>query len=118
MGDRRKRGAPTESSGSLRPRARARPTHTQDVLNKLKAIAAIVLVVTVATSTVIQRLAPKARQPIHEPRRLDWDEHLEDVRRRKLFRRMYRMEEHSFNKLADLLRPILERNDFYARDAV
>ena len=40
--------------------------------------------------------------------------HVEDVRRRKLFRRMYRMEEHSFHKLAELLRPILERNDYYA----
>ena len=110
MADRRKRGAPTESSGSLRPRARAR----RDVLKKLKAAAAIVLVLTVVTSTVAQRFAPKARQPIHEPRRLDWDTHVEDVRRRKLFRRMYRMEEHSFYKLAELLRPILERNDYYA----
>ena len=115
MADRRKRGAPTESSGSLRPRARARPTHTRDVLKKLKAAAAIVLVLTVVTSTVVQRFSPNARQPIHEPRRLDWDAHVEDVRRRKLFRRMYRMEEHSFYKLAELLRPILERNDYYAR---
>ena len=111
MADRRKRGAPTESSGSLRPRARAR----RDVLQKLKAAAAIVLVLTVVTSTVAQRFAPKTRQPIHEPRRLDWDKHVEDVRRRKLLRRMYRMEEHSFYKLAELLRPILERNDYYAR---
>ena len=110
MADRRKRGAPTESSGSFRPRARAR----RDVLQKLKAAAAIVLVLTVVTSTVAQRFAPKTRQPIHEPRRLDWDTHVEDVRRRKLFRRMYRMDEHSFYKLAELLRPILERNDYYA----
>ena len=102
MADRRKRDAPTESSGSLRPWARARPTHTRDALKKLKAAAAIVLVLTVVTSTVAQRFAPKARQPIHEPRRLDWDTHVEDVRRRKLFRRMYRMEEHSFYKLAEL----------------
>ena len=72
------------------------------------------LVLTVVTSTVAQRFAPKTRQPIHEPRRLDWDAHVEDVRRRKLFRRMYRMEEHSFHKLEELLRPILERNDYYA----
>ena len=98
MADRRKRGAPTESSGSFRPRARAR----RDVLQKLKAAAAIVLVLTVVTSTVAQRFAPKTRQPIHEPRRLDWDAHVEDVRRRKLFRRMYRMEEHSLYKLAEL----------------
>lgn len=39
---------------------------------------------------------------------------MKDARRRKLFRRMYRMEEHSFNKVAELLRPILERNDYYA----
>ena len=72
------------------------------------------LVLTAVTSTVVQRFAPKARQAIHEPRRLDWEAHVEDVRRRKLFRRMYRMEEHSFYKLAELLRPILERNDYYA----
>eukprot|EP00903_Cladosiphon_okamuranus_P005773 g5721.t1 len=29
---------------------------------------------------------------------------------------MYRMEERSFDKLADLLRPVLERKDFYARE--
>lgn len=76
----------------------------------------MVLLLTVVTSTVVtQRFAPKARQPVHEPRRLDWDEHVQDVRRRKLFRRMYRMEEPSFNKLAERLRPILERNDYYAR---
>ena len=72
------------------------------------------LVLTVVTSTVVQRFASKARQPIHEPRRQDSDAHVEDVRRRKLFRRVYRMEEHSFYKLAELLRPILERNDYYA----
>ena len=74
----------------------------------------MVLVLTAVTSTVVQGSAPNARQPIHQPRRLDWDAHVEDVRRRKLFRRTYRMEEHSFYKLAELLRPILERNDYYA----
>ena len=52
----------------------------------------------------------------HEPRRLDWEEHVRDVRRRGKFRRLYRMEERSFDKLAELLRPILERNDFYASE--
>ena len=102
MADRRKRGPHTQTCRTLSPWARARPTHTRDALKKLKAAAAIVLVLTVVTSTVVQRFAPKTRQPIHEPRRLDWDAHVEDVRRRKLFRRMYRMEEHSFYKLAEL----------------
>lgn len=76
----------------------------------------MVLLLTVVSTTVAQRFAPKARQPIHEPRRLDWDEHVKDLRRRRLFRRMYRMDEHSFDKLADHLRPIIERNDFYASE--
>ena len=74
----------------------------------------MVLVLTAVTSTVVQGSAPNARQPIHQPRRLDWDAHVEDVRRRKLFRRTYRMEEHSFYKLAEPPRLILERNDYYA----
>ena len=116
MADGRKRGAPAELS-SGRPWARARATHnTPDVLKTItKAVVAIMVVLSVVTSTVVEDFTPKTRQPVHEPRRLDWEEHVKDVRRRQLFRRMYRMEEDSFNKLAELLRPILERNDYYAR---
>lgn len=82
----------------------------------MKAVAAIVIVLSVVTSTVVQGFAPRTRQSVHEPRRLVWDEHRADLDRRGLFRRMYRMDEHSFEKLAELLRPILEPNDYYASE--
>jgi len=85
------------------------------MVNKMKAVALLVMVVSVVT-TVVHSLGPQARAPIHEPKRLQWEEHLADLKRRRIFRRMYRMDEHSFDKLADLLRPCLERNDYFASE--
>ncbi|CAN0186395.1 unnamed protein product, partial [Ascophyllum nodosum] len=76
------------------------------------------LSVVATTAAIIQGSAPKTRQRIHEPRRLEWEEHRVDLARRGMFRRMYRMEEQTFNKLAELLRPILSHNDYYASDGI
>ncbi|CAB1105047.1 unnamed protein product [Ectocarpus sp. CCAP 1310/34] len=117
MSGRRKRPAPAESAACPRPPARLRHTTTTAEVVEKKLLVALVATAFVVAATVFHALNPKAkaRLPVHEPRRLDWDEHVRDLRRRKVFRRMYRMDEGCFDKLADLLRPILERNDFYAR---
>lgn len=82
----------------------------------MQAAVALVVVLTTVTATVVQGCAPRTRQAAYQPRRLTWEEHAEDLRRRGLFRRMYRMDEHTFDKLAELLRPILERNDYFASE--
>ena len=114
----RKRGAPSGSVPSSRPRQRSRPSSDrEEILQRMEAAAVIVFVLsTVVTSVVVHRLLPKPRQTIHEPRRLNWEEHTADINRRGLFRRMYRMDEHTFKKLAEMLQPILERNEYYASE--
>ena len=73
----------------------------------MEAAAVIVLVLSrVVKSVFVHRLLPKPCRTIHEPRRLDWEEHTADINRRGLFRRMYRMDEHTFKKLAEMLRHI------------
>ena len=113
MADRRKRGAPSGSVPSSRPRQRSTPSSDREgMLQRMEAAAVIMLVLsTVVTSVVVYCLLPKPRQISHEPRRLVWEEHTADINRRWLFRRMYRMDEHTFNNLAEL-RPILERNEY------
>ena len=130
MADRRKRGTPVGLMSSPRPRQRFRPCTRQDMLKKMRAVRpctrqdmlkkmrAVAVVVVIVTSTVAQGFGPKVRQSIHEPRRLVWEEHKVDLRRWGLFCRMYRMDdEHTFDKLAELLRPTLERNDHYASES-
>ena len=84
----------------------------------MEAAAVIVLVLnTVVTSPVVVLcLLPKSRQIIYEPRRLDWEEHIADINSRGLFRRMYHVDEHTFKKLAEMLRPMLKRNEYYASE--
>ena len=87
------------------------------MLQRMEAAAVIVLVLsTVVTSVVVHCLLPKPRQIIYEPRRLKWEEHTADINRRGLFRRMCRMDEHMFKKLTEILRPILEWNEYYANE--
>ena len=118
MADRRKRGAPSGSVPSSRPRQRSRPSSDREgMLQRMEAAAVLVLVLsTVVTSVVVHCFLPKPRQVIHKPRRLDWEEHTADISRRGLFRRMHRMDEHTFNKLAEMLRPILKRSKYYASE--
>ena len=88
------------------------------MLPRIEAAAVIVFVLsTVVTSVVVHGLLPKPRQTTHEPRRLDWEEHTADINnRRGLFRRMYRMDEYTFKNLAEMLRLILEQNEYYANE--
>ena len=54
MDDRRKRGAPVGSMSSPRPRERFRPCTRQDMLKKMTAVAAVLMVLSVITATVVQ----------------------------------------------------------------
>ena len=60
--------------------------------------------------------APKTRAPICEPHRMTWPEFRENLRRRKAFRRTVRMSEASFVKLADLLRPAIQKNERFGSE--
>ncbi|CAB1115498.1 unnamed protein product [Ectocarpus sp. CCAP 1310/34] len=117
MADRRKLGAPLGSSCAGPPSQRfRRASGGQEVVRQLKAAAtAVVLVLSAAAVVTSVASANKTRAAIHEPRRLVWEDHAADLKKRKVFRRMYRMEEPVFNKVAVLLEPILQRNDYYAR---
>ena len=55
MADRRKRGAPVGSMSSPRPRQRFRTCTRQDTLKKRRAVAAVLMVLSVVTATVVQR---------------------------------------------------------------
>ena len=54
MADPRKRGAPVGSMSSPRPRQRFRPCTRQDMLKKMRAVAAVLMIRTVVTATVVQ----------------------------------------------------------------
>ncbi|CAB1104477.1 unnamed protein product [Ectocarpus sp. CCAP 1310/34] len=118
MADRRKRALGSSCAGPPSQRFR-RASGRQELVRQMKAAAAVVVLVlsaaAVVTSVAVHASANKTRAAIHEPRRLVWEDHAADLKKRKLFRRMYRIEEPVFNKLAGLLEPILQRNDYYAR---
>ena len=118
MADRRKRRQPLGSMPTARQQRRKRSCISQEILTIVKAAVAIAILssVVATTAAVIQGSAPKTRQRIHEPQRLVWEEHRVDLARRGMFRRMYHIEEQTFNKLAELLRPILSHNDYYASE--
>ena len=118
MTARRKRRQPLGSMPTARQQQRKRPRCPEiPTIVKAAVAIAILLSVVATTAVVIQDSAPKTRKRIHEPRRLVWEEHNRvDLARRGMFRRMYRMEEHTFNSLAELLRPILSHNDYYASE--
>lgn len=111
MTDARKR----RGSLGLSPPSSARQRSRRRAGNNVSAIlvaaaAAVVVAVAVASGIAQAAHAPEIRAPIHEPRRLVWEEHVEDLERRNCFLRFYRMPLETFLKLADLLRPHLERN--------
>ena len=98
MADRRKRRQPLGSMPTARQQQRKRPRYPE-ILTIVKAAVAIAILLSVVATTaaVVQGSAPKTRQRIHEPRRLVWEEHRVDLASRGMFRRMYRMEEQTFN---------------------
>ena len=54
IADHTKRGAPVGSMSSPRPRQRFRPCTRQDMLKKMRAVAAVLTVLSVVTATVVQ----------------------------------------------------------------
>ena len=85
----------------------------------MKAItAAVVLAAAFATGVAHTLKAPKVRATINGARRLDWEEHMDDLENRKAFLRYYRMPEETFDKLVQLLAPHLEKNAHMARECV
>lgn len=83
------------------------------------AAAALVLavagLVSTGAATIAQGYMPRRRRSIYDPVRLDWAEHVEDLRQRgqHCFKRFYRMDERTFNTLVEHLRPLLEPNAHY-----
>ena len=75
----------------------------------MKAItAAVVLAAAFATGIAHTLQAPKVRATSNGARRLDWEEHMDDLENRKAFLRYYRMPEETFDKQVQLLAPHLE----------
>lgn len=111
--DRKRRGLPGLSATRARGRARQRTDGNRGTVMDAVAMALVMAgLVAVGACSVAQSSMPRARQPIYDPVRVDWGEHVEDLRRRgpHCFKRFYRMDVSSFNKLAELLRPRLEKN--------
>ena len=83
----------------------------------LRAITAAVVVVTTVTSSVTHTmLASDIMRSINErSRRLDWKDHCGDFDKRgsDCCRRQYRMPQQTFEMLADLLRSLLEVNQYF-----
>ena len=88
----------------------ARPRHNSaDQGSLVKAItAAVVLAAAFATGVAHTLQAPKVRATINGARRLDWEEHMDDLENRKAFLCYYRMPEETFDKLVQLFPPHLE----------
>lgn len=97
--------------------SRSRPSTRRRNNLLISAITAVVVVAAAVASGVAHAThAPKIRQQIYEPRRLSWAEHLADLEARKCFKRYYRMPLETFEKLVQLLRPLLEKNAHMARE--
>ena len=79
---------------------------------------AVVLAAAFATGEAHTLQAPKVRATINDTKRLDWEEHMDDLESRKAFLRYYRMPEETFDKLVQLLAPHLEKNAHMARECV
>ena len=89
----------------------ARPRHNPADLGSLVKVitAAVVLAAAFATGVAHTLQAPKARATTNGARRLDWNEHMNDLENRKAFLLYYRIPEETFDKLVlQLLAPHLE----------
>lgn len=93
-----------------------RRQHQQQRATFMTALTAVVVVASVVASGVAHAHAPPVRAPIYEPRRLSWEYHESDLDERDGWRRSYRMDKQTFYKLAELLRPLLEVNTYFARE--
>ena len=95
----------------------ARPRHNPaDQGSLVKAIsAAVVLAAAFATGVAQTRQAPKVRASINGAKRLDWEQHIDDLENRKAVLHYDRMPEETFDKLVQLLALHLEKNAHMAR---
>ena len=87
-------------------------------LKKAVTAAAVVLAAAFATGEAHTLQAPKVRATMNDTKRLDWEEHMDDLESRKAFLHYYRMPEETFDKLVQLLAPHLEKNAHMARGCV
>ena len=111
---RKRRGSAAPPSYMRYARLRHNPA---DQGSLVKAItAAVVLAAAFATGVAQTLQAPKVRASINGARRLDWEQHMDDLENRKAFLRYYRMPEETFDKKGQLLAPPpLEKNAHMAR---
>lgn len=119
MADGRMRQGPSGLSSPSRTRRRHIRTDEQQRQQQqratvMTALTAMVVVVGVMASGVAHAHTPEVRAPIYEPRRLSWDHHEMDLDEREGWRRSYRMDKVTFYKLAELLRPLLQVNTYFA----
>ena len=99
----------------------ARPRHNpadQGSLVKASITAAVVLAAAFATGVAPTLQAPKVGASINGARRLDGEQHMDDLENRKAFLRYYRMPEETFDKTVQLPAPQLEKNAHMARECV
>ena len=89
----------------------ARPRHNPvDQGSLVKAItAAVVLAAAFAPGVAHTLQAPKVRGSINGARRLDLEQHMDNLENRKAFLRYYRMPEETFDKTVQLLASQLEK---------
>ena len=85
----------------------------------LRAITAAVVAVAAVTSSVTHTmLGSESRRSINKrSRRLDWEDYCKDLDEQRgpdCLRRQYRMPQQTFEKLADILLPLLEVNHYFA----
>lgn len=111
---RKRREAPGLSSATRRRQRNRLHDETEEANRMMTALTAIVIMVGVVATEIEHSYAPEVRQPVYEAPRLLWEDHRNDLEERSCFRRYYRMDVDAFNKLAELLRPLLERNERFA----
>ena len=87
----------------------ARPRHNPADQGSLKKAitAAVVLAAAFATGEALTLQAPKVRATINDTKRLDWEEHMDDLESRKAFLRYYRMPEETFEASCTTLEKML-----------
>eukprot|EP00904_Undaria_pinnatifida_P012574 jgi/Undpi1/8447/HiC_scaffold_25.g10914.m1 len=84
--------------------------HEERQRRELDAIAVALVCILVCQEATAERRARATKR-----KRLNWKRHASASVREKSFRRKYRMDEPAFNKLVEILRPVIEADEKYAR---
>ena len=117
MSDSRKgRGSAASPSYMRYARSRHNPADQGFLVKAITA--AVVLAAAFATGVAHTLQAPKVGATINGARRLDREEHMDDLENRKAFLRYYRLPEETFDKLVQFLAPHLKKNAHMARECV